>query len=180
MQSCSGQIFYLPVSIECFPFSFVFLCPPPSFDKMTERVINHWKPPVATRPHPLALTSTHTYTFTQKKTQIHHSCFMAQFPWQELQGLGWKTVIPVHLWEHLDSEGHLRAKGRSRAGGWKRKIWVSWNAQGEKWRNVLMIIWKIGQYLLYKCGVGGGVAPEAIIPPSVLALSITKEFNTAI
>lgn len=43
-----------------------------------------------------------------------------------------------------------------------------------------MIIWKIGQYLLYKCGVGGGVAPEAIIPPSVLALSITKEFNTAI
>lgn len=157
------------------PIPFVFLCLPSSFDKMTERVINHWKPPVATRPHPLALTGTHTHThLRRRKLKIHHSCFMAQFPWQELRGLGWKTVIPVHLWEHLDSEGHPRMKGRSRAGGWKRRNMGQLNAEGEEWRNVLMIIWKISQYLLCKCGAWGGVAPEIMIPPSVLTLSITK------
>lgn len=79
MQSCSGQIFYLPVSIECILFPSVFLCPTPSFDEMTERVINRWKPPVATRPHPLALTSTHTHTLTHLRMRklkfiIHVSC----------------------------------------------------------------------------------------------------------
>lgn len=94
-----------------------------SFDEMTDRAINCWNP------GPL----THTHTVTHTKTQIHHSCFMwgavnsaiwrAQFPWQQVWGLGWKTVIPELLSEHLDSEEHLRAKGRSRGRGWKwRKL----------------------------------------------------------
>lgn len=144
MQSCAeklttGQILYLPVSIQ--HIVFFFLPPFSSFEEMTERAINCWNPGPLTQTH----THTHTNSDTHTKTQIHHSCFMwgalnsaiwrAQFPWQQVWGLGWKTVIPEQLSEHLDSEEHLRAKGRSRGRGWKWRNLGRLEGSREKRRN---------------------------------------------
>ena len=90
-----------------------------SCHEMTERVINCWNLPVG------LLTHTHTYAHMQSDAHrnsnssfvwgpVNGAVWRAQFPWQQAWGLGWKTVIPEQLSEHLDSEEHLRVKGRSR------------------------------------------------------------------
>lgn len=174
MQSCSRQIFYLPVSVQCIRFPSSFYVHLPLLIKWQREWLtteSRLLPPTPTLLHWQARTHMHIYAEENSNSSFmfHGPISMTRAPRIRV-----KNCQSSALWEHLDSEGHLRTKGRSRAGRWKREIWVSWNAQGEKWRNVLMILWKISQYLLCKCGAGGGVAPEAIIPPSVLALSITK------
>lgn len=67
------------------PFSFVFLCLPPSFDKMTERVINHWKVPVATHPHPLHWQAhTHIHIYAEENSnssfKLHGPISMTRAP----------------------------------------------------------------------------------------------------
>lgn len=75
---------------------------------------------------------------------VRGAIWRAQFPWQQVWGLGWKTVMPDQLSGHLESEEHLGGKGWRTGWGYKNlgqleeENWKSWC-----WRTrILKFVWK--------------------------------------
>lgn len=122
-QHWGNFFFYLPASIHCI-VCFFFFTP------LVKKWLKEW---LTAEIRPLASPRAHSGTHTHAHKTLNSSfmfyvrggwmwrgaIWRAQFPWQQVWGLGWKTVMPEQLSEHLESEEHLRVKGRRRGRGWR-------------------------------------------------------------
>lgn len=134
MQSCSGQIFYLPVSIECILFASSFYVPLPLLIKWQREWLtaeSRLLPPAPTLLHWQAHTHTHTHLRTRKlKFIIHVSCERGPI---SMTRAGRIRVKNCHSSAIVGAPWYrrtLKSQGKEQSLGWEGEIWVIWNAQG--------------------------------------------------